>query len=67
MAVDRSAHNWMSYFFMILSFAIDFSLVTIVFPTSILAYGLMAYPKVPHGFWRLILYYAESILLIDTS
>jgi hypothetical protein len=57
-------HNSMSYFFMILSFAIDFSLVTIVFPTSILAYGLMAYPKVPHGFWRLILYYAESILLI---
>lgn len=50
------------YFFMILAFAIDFSIIASVFPTVILAYGLMAYPTVPAGFWRFMLSYAETSL-----
>ena len=54
----------MCYFFMMLAFAIDFSIVAIVFPTSIIAYGLMAYPSAPAGFWRFILLYSEAAILI---
>lgn len=54
----------MCYFFMILAFAIDFSIAALVFPTSIIAYGLMTYPVVPAGFWRLILLYAELSLAV---
>lgn len=50
------------YFFMILAFAIDFSIIASMFPTVILAYGLMAYPTVPAGFWRFMLAYAETSL-----
>ena len=55
----------MCYFFMILAFAIDFTGVTVVFPASIIAYALIAYPKASIGFWRAILFYTE-VLLIGT-
>jgi len=58
-------HHSMCYFFMILAFAIDFSVITAVFPASIIAYALIAYPGASIGFWRAMLLYAE-VLLIGT-
>ena len=53
----------MCYFFMILAFAIDFTVVTAVFPASIIAYALITYPSASIGFWRAILLYAEFLLI----
>ena len=53
----------MCYFFMILAFAIDFSIATIIFPTSIMVYALIAYPTAPVGYWRAVMLYSEVLLI----
>jgi hypothetical protein len=43
------------YFLFFLAFAVDFSLLTLVFPTSLACYALIASPKPGPNFWLVML------------
>ena len=51
------------YFLFFLAFAVDFSLITLVFPTSLTYYALIVTPKPGPTFWLVMLVYSEMCLI----
>ena len=52
------------YFLFFLAFAVDFSLVTLVYPTSLACYALIASPKPGLTYWLVMLVYSEACLVV---
>lgn len=52
------------YLVFFFAFALDFSLVTLVFPTSLACYALIASPKPPPTYWLVMLVYSEVCLIV---
>jgi len=53
------------YFFYFLAFAMNFSLITVVYPTSLVCAALIASPKPGPKFWRFMLRYSESVIVLS--
>ena len=53
------------YFFYFLAFAMNFSLITVVYPTSLVCAALIASPKPGPKFWRFMLRYSETVIVLS--
>ena len=53
------------YFFYFLAFAMNFSLITVVYPTSLVCAALIASPKPGPKFWRFMLRYSETVIILS--
>ena len=52
------------YVVFFVAFALDFSIVTLVFPTSLACYALIVSPKPPPTYWLCMLVYSEVCLIV---
>jgi len=53
------------YFFYFLAFAMNFSLITVIYPTALICAALIASPKPGPKFWRFMLRYSESVIILS--
>ena len=56
--------SWVCYFFMILNHMTSSSIITLVYPLSILCYALIEYPRPKKAYWITCLIYTMIIMFI---